>query len=87
MPHDLAPLLQIEVQITCTCSVWGMQTTVEGMMINQAEESMGKFLAWAKKQLLEVKQVCFSPSACASIITRTSVCLSSVSIYSQHKHC
>lgn len=47
---------KIEVQITCTCSVWGMQTTVESMMISQAEESASKFLAWANKKFLEVKQ-------------------------------
>jgi len=33
-----------------------MQTTVENMMVAQAEESMAKFLAWAKKHCLEVKQ-------------------------------
>ena len=48
---------QIEVQITCTCSVWGMQTTVESMMVAQAEESMQKFLAWARKRCMEFKQV------------------------------
>lgn len=48
---------QIEVRITCTCSVWGMQTTVEGMMVAQAEESMLKFLAWAKTQCIMFKQV------------------------------
>ena len=49
--------LQIEVQITCTCSVWGMQTTVESMMVTQAEESMQKFLAWAKQRCIAFKQV------------------------------
>lgn len=50
---------QIEVRITCTCSVWGMQTTVEGMMVAQAAESMQKFLAWAKAQCMVFKQVWF----------------------------
>jgi len=35
-----------------------MQTTVESMMISQAEESVSKFFAWADKKFLEVKQVC-----------------------------
>ena len=34
-----------------------MQTTVESMMITQAEESMQKFLAWAKQRCIEFKQV------------------------------
>lgn len=50
--------MQLEIQITCTCSVWGMQTQVEGMMISQAEESMTKFLNWAKKYCKEQRQVC-----------------------------
>ncbi|KAL3149525.1 hypothetical protein ABBQ32_002305 [Trebouxia sp. C0010 RCD-2024] len=55
---------KIEVRITCTCSVWGMQTTVEGMMVAQAEESMLKFLAWAKTQCIMFKQA-GAPSASA----------------------
>jgi len=35
-----------------------MQTTVESMMISQAEESVSKFFAWANKKFVEVKQVC-----------------------------
>lgn len=34
-----------------------MQTTVESMMVAQAEESMQKFLAWAKQRCVEFKQV------------------------------
>lgn len=55
---------KIEVRITCTCSVWGMQTTVEGMMVAQAAESMQKFLAWAKAQCMVFKQA-GAPSASA----------------------
>ena len=58
MDHAAGTLaLQIEVQITCICSVWGMQTSVESMMVTQAEESMQKFLAWAKQRCTEFKQV------------------------------
>lgn len=53
----VAAVLQLEVQITCTCAIWGMQTSVESMMIAQAEESMAKFLAWAEKHCYAVKQV------------------------------
>lgn len=49
--------LQLEVQITCTCGVWGMQTQVENMMIAQAEESMVKFLEWAKNRCTQAQQV------------------------------
>ena len=34
-----------------------MQSTVESMMVAQAEESMQKFLAWAKQRCMEFKQV------------------------------
>ena len=50
-------VLQLEIRITCTCDVWGMQTTVESMMIAKAEESMAEFLAWAKKHCADVLQV------------------------------
>ena len=54
---NLCVCMQVEVQITCTCSVWGMQTQVESMMIAQAEESMTKFLDWAERQCLQTQQV------------------------------
>lgn len=59
---------KIEVQITCTCSVWGMQTTVESMMISQAEESISKFLAWANKKFLEVKQAAARAKPVPSVV-------------------
>lgn len=57
---------KLEIKITCTCSIWGMQTTVEAMMIAQAEESMDKFLAWAKKHCLDVKQAAAEPAKAAT---------------------
>lgn len=49
-----------------------MQTQVEGMMIAQAEESMAKFLGWAKKQCAEAQQVCLlffsADSSCLVIV-------------------